>query len=879
MSGTVDPRRFEDVLVQIRQPARLIGEEAGAGPGFGCDPAELRVVLGFPDTYEIGISNQALQILYHLAGNTAGVGVERTYLPWTDAISAMRREGIPLLTMETWTPVVQAHLFGLTLQHEFNYTNILEMLDLAGIPLHAEERTGKHPLLLAGGPACADFLPLSRFFDAVAVGDGEELFPEILTVLVEAGRQGLSREATKRRLSTVEGVFVPGISEWVRRRTIARLAGAPYPDSSLVPLTAGVHDRAWVEIMRGCTRGCRFCQAGMWYRPVRERPPDEVMAMAEAQLRATGHQELALASLSTTDYSCVESLLARVGQDHPEVRVSLPSLRVDSAAVRLARLVSPTGPSLTLAPEAGSRRMHAVINKNVTDEDVLAAAEEAFIAGMTTLKLYFMIGLPLEEDADVTGIAELCLRVRDLGRRILGPRAGRLRLNISVNNFVPKPFTPFQWAGMADRATLRRRQEVLRSRLRRPGVRLTLHDVDKSYLEAALARGDEGLSAVIEGAWGRGARFDSWTEEFRGDAWREAFAAAGTSAEELATATIPRDVPLPWEVIHGVVDREFLWSEWEKAHRGGRTGDCRWEGCTGCGACEGPQRNDLAAERAAEAGLGADAGRAPTPVGSPPGVRARTAAACGAAAAAGGAAGVTARSGAVRVADAARPGPRLRYVATFSVTGRGRFVGHLDRLELLRRAVRKAGGRPALSAGMRPKPVLCFALPLPVGVEGLRELCEFALAEEPGPDFSTRLAGVLPAHMRLLALEPYRGARSLPARVVGASYEVQVGAAGGGPGGVHIASVLAGAADRFSAADGLPVEEFREGRARRVDVKRYVEHVSVREGPDPACTISFSASVTPAGTARPERVIEALGRLAGTPLSIQRIQRTEIHLS
>lgn len=856
MSGTDCHPRFEEILAQIRQPARLIGEEPGAGPGFSGDPSELRVVLGFPDTYEIGISNQALQILYHLARLAPGVAVERTYLPWTDAIRAMRREGVPLLTLETWAPVREAHLLGLTLQHEFDYTNVLELLDLAGIPLRAEDRSEEHPLVLGGGPACADFIPLGRFLDAVAVGDGEELFPEILAVLVEARRQRATRKETKCRLSVVEGVFVPGVSKRVTQRTIAKLEGAPYPSSGLVPLTAGVHDRAWVEVMRGCTRGCRFCQAGMWYRPVRERSPGEVMTMAGAQLAASGHQELAFASLSTTDYSGIESLLQRAARDHPEVRISLPSLRVDSAAVRLAQLASPTGPSLTLAPETGSRRMRDVVNKNVTDEDVMAAVAEALSTGRTTIKLYFMIGLPLEEDDDVIAIADLCLRIREVGRSILGARAGRLQMNISVNNFVPKPFTPFQWAGMFDRATLRRRQELLRARLRRPGIRLTLHDVDKSYLEAALARGGEEVGDVIEEAWRRGARFDSWTEEFMGEAWREAFATAGTSAEELATAALPRDAPLPWDVIEGVVDRDFLWSEWEKAERGERTGDCRWEECVDCGACRGPLGPDLAG-RVAENVAGAGTGD------------------------------IASVSDDAGTADARPPGPaddsgalrRLRYVATFSVTGRGRYIGHLDRSELLRRAVRRAGGRLALSAGMRPKPRLSLALPLAVGVEGLREMCEFELAEEPEAGFAARLAAVLPAHMRLLSLEPYLPTRSLPARVVGATYEVQVDVGGDGPGAVEPAALLAGAVEALAAAAEAPVEEAREGRVRCVDVKRYLDRVAVRPGPGAACTVSFRVAVTPAGTARPELVVEALRRMARTSLKIERIQRAEIHLS
>jgi len=842
LTGTLVQQRFEGILSEIQRPARLIGHESGSGPGFSGSPDELRVVLGFPDTYEIGISNQAIQILYHLAGAVEQVSVERTYLPWVDAIGVMRERGIPLLTLETWSPVVGADLLGLTIQHEFNYTNVLELLDLAGIPLQAASRTGDHPLVLAGGPACANLLPLSRFFDAVAVGDGEQLFPEILDTLAEAKREGVARAEMKRRLGLIAGVYVPGTSRTVARQFIPHLQGAAYPGSCLVPLTAGVHDRAWVEIMRGCTRGCRFCQAGMWYRPVRERPPGEVLSMAETQLRVSGHEELAFASLSTTDYSGLEALLARTVQTHPEVRVSLPSLRVDSAAVRLAHLVSSTGPSLTLAPEAGSQRMRDIINKNVTEADVLAAAEEAFRTGRTTLKLYFMIGLPLEDDVDVTAIADLCLKVRDLGRRLLGPRTGRLQLNISVNNFVPKAFTPFQWAGMASRRTLLHRQGLLRSRLRQPGVRLALHGVDKSYLEAALARGDEAMGLVIEEAWKHGSRFDSWTEEFKGEAWREAFEAAGTSAEALATADLARAAPLPWDAITGVVTREFLWAEWERARQGETTGDCRWDGCTGCGACPCGPANDLAS------------GTSVTPLAS----AAEVALGAGVAAAAAG---------------------RWRFVAALSVTGRGRFLGHLDRTEVLRRAIRKAGGHLALSAGMRPKPRLSLALPLAVGVEGLQELCEFELSQDPGPSFAVRLAASLPAHMALLGLEPYEGARSVAARVVGASYRVEVRAVSGVPVGRDPEAVLGEAARRFEVVPCLQVEENREGRVRRVDVKTYVERVLVEAGAGGACTVSFEAAVTPRGTARPERVVQALNALAGMEFAITKISRTRVRLS
>ncbi|HEY5530313.1 MAG TPA: TIGR03960 family B12-binding radical SAM protein, partial [Thermoleophilia bacterium] len=696
MSDPAIQNRFRRILGRVQQPARLVGQETGSGPGFSGRPDETRLVLGFPDTYEIGISNQAIQVLYHVARGVPGVGVERTYLPWVDVIAEMRKDSVPLLTLETWSAVSSSHLLAFTLQHEFNYTNLLEMLDLVGIPLLAAERAESEPLVIAGGPATANFFPMAPFLDAVAVGEGEAMLVDILDCVGEGRRQGTGRGELKTSLSRISGVFVPGVSETVRKRSLPRLEGAPYPSAPLVPLTAGVHDRAWVEVMRGCTRGCRFCQAGMWYRPVRERRPESVLALAGEVMAATGHQELAFGSLSTTDYSAIGELLDRTAQTYPEVKVSLPSLRVDSAAVRLARLVSPTGPSVTLAPEAGSQRMRDVINKNVTEEDILGAAEEAFRTGRTTLKLYFMIGLPTETHEDIVAIADLVARLRDLGRRCLGSRSSRLRLNVSINNFVPKPFTPFQWSGMPARDVLQQRQALLRSRLRLPGVRVALHDIGKSYLEGALARGGEEMARVILSAWERGARFDSWTEQFKAQAWDGALTDAGITAEDLACKEYAHDDLLPWDRIRGVVGAEFLWSERLRALRGETTSDCRREGCQSCGACPAAPGNDLAEASAPPASSSAPVLRVPK--------------------------------------GSTGEGPRglgPRYLITFSVSDRACFIGHLDKTEIFRRAVRRAGGRLALSEGMRPKAILTLVLPLAVGVCGRGEMCEFELAEEP----------------------------------------------------------------------------------------------------------------------------------------------------
>ena len=839
-------RRFEGILGRVQNPARLVGGEIGAGPGFSGRTGELRVALAFPDAYEVGISNQALQILYHVAGTVTGVGVERAYLPWVDAIAEMRRVGVPLLTLETWTPVKAVHLLGITLQHELNYTNVLELLDLAGIPVRTADRGEDAPLVVAGGPATADFLPMAPFLDAVVVGDGEEVFAELLASLVEAGAAGEGRAERVRRLAGIRGVFVPGSSRIVRRVALDRLEDAPYPEHCLVPLTAGVHDRAWVEVARGCSRGCRFCQAGMWYRPVRERSRDRIVELAGSQLRASGHQELSLGSLSVTDHSQLRGVLSALAADEPEVRVALPSLRVDSAAVKLGHLTSPTSQSVTLAPEAGSQRMRDVINKNVCEEDIFGAAREAFALGHTTLKLYFMMGLPTETDDDVEAIADLCLRLRRLGKEQLGSRGSRLRLNVSVTNFIPKAFTPFQWAPMADRAVLEARQMLLRRRLGVKGLKLSLHDIDSSYVEAALARGGEECAAIVEAAWRAGARFDSWTEEARPQAWASAFSLAGASAEELATRARPLGDVLPWDVIEGVVSKEFLLGEWERAASGVLTPDCRAAGCQDCGVCVGTLQID-------EPGVGAPAG------GASGGVH----------------------SGEVAQRRGATPdGSLRRWLITFSATGRARYLAHLDTMELFRRAIRRAGGRLALSGGMRPKPLLSLAMPRGVGVEGLAELAEFTLQGPPVPEFAERLQQALPDGFRVRGFEPYHHARSAAARVVAARYRVVATCAPGDDGEPRTAltaEVLREAVRLYTRSSGIIVERRRPNGIRQIDVRTYVERIMAVVEED-TVVLGFVAAVTPAGTVRPEEVAAALSRLVDMPLVVSRIERLSLEL-
>jgi len=848
LGGAASRRAFEAVLGRVQNPARLVGGESGAGAGFDARGGETRVVLAFPDSYEVGISNQAMQILYHLAQGIPRVGVERVYLPWVDAIAELRLGGIPLMTLETWTRVRDAHVVGVSLQHELNYTNLLELLDLSEIAVGSGDRGENDPLVVAGGPATADFWPVARFVDAFVLGDGEDVFIEIVEAVRDGREAGLSRAGLKARLADLAGVFVPGVSTTVDRRVLPSLRGAPYPESCLVPLTAGVHDRAWVEVMRGCTRGCRFCQAGMWYRPVRERSAHEVVDLAGRELAATGHQELSLGSLSTTDYSGIDEVLQRLACRHPQLKVNLPSLRVDSAGVRLGHLTSPTGSSVTLAPEAGSQRLRDVVNKNVSEADILEAVREAFASGHTNLKLYFMIGLPSETDDDVEAIVALCGRIRSLGRATLGAKAGRMQLKVSVTNFIPKPFTPFQWSAMADRATLTRRQQILLRGLRPFKIRPALHDISWSHIEAALARGGDDIGAVVEEAWRGGARFDSWTDQRRLDAWEAAFAGAGSDPEVIATTAIEVDVPLPWDVVAGsVVSRAFLASEWRRALNAETTVDCRWEGCYDCGACGTVLSPDLAGVSTTETDSGAAADR---PV----------------------AGGLSAESSGRVV----RGGP-LSYLLGFAVEGRGVYLGHLDTVELLRRAVRRAGGRLAMSEGLRPKAQLAVVLPRAVGVRSTVELCQFTLADFPSDDFTDRLAAALPPGFSLVSLTSYHNRRAVAARVVGVRYRVVALHPGGPLDDVPTIDreTLEDACRRYTCLEGMVVERIRLGRRRPIDVRTYVDRFAAEPIPE-GIRLDFGARVTPMGTVRPEEMVRVLGLLLGMELVVGSVERTAI---
>ncbi len=601
--------QLEPLLPRVQKPARYIGCEDGARtPAHG--RGKVSWLLTYPDTYEIGLPNQGLQILYELLNERPDAVAERAYAPWVDLEPLLRAGGLPLFSVDSHRPAGGFDILAFNVSAELVYTNVLNCIDLAGVPVRAAERRPEHPLVGAGGHCTYNPEPLADFVDFFVVGDGEEVVGEI-TEVVGAWKAGgrASRDDVLRELSHVVGVYVPAMYDVayhddgriaavtprfadvpavVQKRTIADLAEWPYPKTQLVPLTEVVHDRLNVEVFRGCTRGCRFCQAGMITRPVRERPAEQVRHMVREGLRRTGYDEVALTSLSTADFSGIESVVAETVDDPTncgQVSVSLPSLRVDAFTVGIAAQVGKARRSgLTFAPEAGTWRMRQVINKLITEDDLYGAVGAAYSQGWRRMKLYFLTGLPTETDEDTLGIATLARRCADIGRA----QVKGASVTASVGGFVPKPFTPFQWFGQNTLVELQRKMYLLRDELRRDrGVQFRWHDPRATLVEGLASRGDRRLGPVIEEVWRRGGVFQEWSEHFRLDLWTEAMAKHGLSIDWYVYRHRDEDEVLPWDHLSAGLHKDFLWQDWRDALAEVGLPDCRWTPCYDCGACTG----------------------------------------------------------------------------------------------------------------------------------------------------------------------------------------------------------------------------------------------------------------------------------------------------
>jgi radical SAM family uncharacterized protein len=597
---------YEDILPRVEKPGRYIGNEWNS-VHKSLEGINIRFAFGFPDSYEVGMSHLGIKILYHLLNEQKDIYCERIFAPWPDMEKEMRENNVKLFALESRDYIDKFDFIGFTLQYEMSYTNIVNMIDLAGLPVRSEERKEGQPFVIAGGPCAYNPEPLAGIIDLFAMGEGEELILEIMDVYKSWKASGKARAEFLKAAAAIQGVYVPSLykveynadntikqvaplneetPKKVKKRIVKSLKNLYFPDKIIVPYIEIVHDRIILEIFRGCTRGCRFCQAGMVYRPVREREVEELIEIADKLLSSTGYEEISLSSLSTGDYSRLQELVEKLMSKYQSSRValSLPSLRLDSFTLKLIEEVQKVRKSgLTFAPEAGTQRMRDIINKGVTEEDLIKSVGSAFETGYSGIKLYFMIGLPTETMEDIEGIADLAIKV--LNRYNEVPRDMRpkfLNLTVAASSFVPKAFTPFQWVPQDRIETLIEKQKHLRATLKKKQATVNWHEPQVSYMEAVFARGDRRLNEVLIKAWELGCKFDGWDEHFKFSKWMEAFEHCGVDPEFYAYRTRELDETLPWDHIDVGVTKEYLKSEYKKALEAELTEDCKVT-CTGCG--------------------------------------------------------------------------------------------------------------------------------------------------------------------------------------------------------------------------------------------------------------------------------------------------------
>lgn len=604
-------KKLHEILSQVEKPARYIGGEWNSSKGSQSE-ATIKIALAFPEVYEVGMSHLGLRILYGLLNQRKDTTAERVYAPWPDMEEKMREHGLPLFSLESVTPIKDFDIVGFTFQYELTYTNILNMLNLSGIPVKSEDRTLEHPFVIAGGPTAFNPEPMAPFIDFFVLGDGEEVILEVVD-LYEQWKEDKEkrRQDFLEKVAEVPGIYVPSFYKnqyspegvfvklvplteeappIVSRRVVQDLNEAFFPVQWMVPYINIVHDRILLELFRGCTRGCRFCQAGVLYRPRRERTTEKLKDLCFQAIDHSGYDEVSLSSLSSSDYSGVESLIEELQQQlKPRgVKVTLPSLRVDSFSVRLAKGLQDLKKSgLTFAPEAGTQRLRDIINKNVTEKDLLNTVTEAYKAGWDSIKLYFMIGLPTEQDEDLEGIVDLAKKVVQKFKETVEEkkRAGRLKITVSTSTFVPKPHTPFQWEPQISTEEVKRKQAFLKEKLKGRNLNYSWHEPEASFLEAVICRGDRRISEVIFKAWQMGCKFDSWSEKLEFQKWMQSFSLCGLNPETFAYRRIDTGEVLPWDHIDTGVTKKFLIGEHKRSIEGRTTPDCREHRCQGCGVC------------------------------------------------------------------------------------------------------------------------------------------------------------------------------------------------------------------------------------------------------------------------------------------------------
>ena len=803
----VDYKINYEALSVVRKPARYIGGEFNS-VHKDPDQTEVRIALAFPDVYEVGMSHLGLKILYNILNSREDIYAERVFAPWPDMEQQMRERGIPLLTLETCYEVRKMDILGFSLQYELCATTVLQMLDLAGIPLRSSDRGEEDPLILAGGPACFNPMPMSDFFDAFLIGDGEEVMLEICDKLKSWKNKRGDRVGLLSELKEIHGVFVPSLhksGETITRRIVSDLDNVGFPRNFVVPFCDITHDRIGLEIARGCTRGCRFCQAGIIYRPVRERQHEGLLNTSRDLLQSTGWDQIGLLSLSSGDYSCIGPLVKALTREFSDkkIAISLPSLRTDTFDSELAseiKKVRKTG--FTMAPEAGTERLRRVINKGNSEEDLKNAVISAFREGWKSVKLYFMIGLPTETEEDLEGIADLFFKASRWGR------AGQIRASIST--FVPKSHTPFQWVAQISLEETFRRQMFIKDLIRKKSASLKFHNPKISFLEGVFARGNKDLGRVIEKAFNKGARFDGWDERLDFQLWMDSFDELGLDPNSYLGER-PINSPLPWDPIETGVRKSYLISELNKAMGCELTADCRSGNCVGCGVCDFENVAPLVHNMSPENDFSNEETRR----------------------------------------EQSSESKIRRFRLRYSKSGPMRFLGHHDVVRCFERMFRRATLQLDYSGGFHPHPKLRFSPPLALGIESLAEHLDFDLKDcvANADDIFKILRNTLPNGLEPIEIcETSLNEAPLSARIQSVVYEI----------------VLSDEFDEDRIRDRLSqflekeslIISFGPDRKRKVrDLKQYISSISLSNQ-----NLIVEIKMTPSGSVNP---YEAIGSVLG----------------
>lgn len=864
---TLDP----SVLQSVEKPARYTGSEWNA---VIKDHAAVKCTfaLALPDVYEVGMSNLGLAILYEILNSRADIAAERVYAPWTDMEAIMREQQIPLYSLETKTEIKHFSFLGFSLQYEMIYSNVLNMLDLAGIPLHAADRTLDDPFVVGGGPCVYNVEPIAPFFDFFVVGEGEEVITEICDVYEAWKAEGCpdGRRGYLRRLLDVDGIYVPSFYEdsydedghftaltpldaaakpVIYKRVVKDMDQVKSVEHPVVPYMNIVHNRVMLELFRGCSRGCRFCQAGICYRPARERTEEHLREMARGLVDVSGYDEMSLTSLSSADYSCLGRLVDDLMDEfrHEKVSFSLPSLRIDSFSIDLAHKMQQVRKSgLTFAPEAGTQRLRDVINKGVTEENLLTACGAAFRQGWKQVKLYFMMGLPTETDEDVIGIADLAKKVVDLYTEIKGKRG--VKVTISVACFVPKPYTPFQWFGQVPLAEFERRQQLLKEHITDRAITFNYHDARLSVIEGAFARGDRRLARVLEQAWRDGAKFDGWSDLFHDDIWHAAFEKCGLDIKNYAERTRSFDEPLPWEVTSPGATKDFFLREWKKAMAAELTEDCRRGKCSACGICPTLGVHVIDYKKQEDARGALQEKFVPQPVHPEDGGK--------------------------------KQQPVYWYRARVTKDADVRFVSHLEYADVFIKAFDRAKLPMAYSEGFNPHMKIAFGSALAVGVSSEAEYMDFALRKELAqPEVFDRLRVQLPPGIRVLKLQEIKGKHiALMNLADEARYHIRVplhAELAGGDAAKRATEAIA----KFNATTEVIYTRVTPKKTRTKDIKKFLGAPLQATIANGVLQVDIATKILGStGSVKPSEILETLATQFGLPIKVAEadIHRTSL---